>query len=179
VENRNVRNAEVIRFYGKNGASHIIAGYAEKNSQERGINMIELVRQLSLNKKYTLVGFSDIGTPYKIRFVFGGHRVRDNTVILLWKCPGRKFMGNLSLYPRRRYILWAGFEEPETSIAPKRQVLDFYAGSTEVDEKFVPFDVRYLRRALVSIKKKPIFSNIEILDSVDAGRPGSKSFSER
>jgi len=116
--------------------------------------MKEVLNKLEEGKQYTIALINDFGFPSGFNFTFCGGEVKPyaqykESLILWFKKPRQRNKRGLRFLPCKSFVIWEGFEKPDTEMF-KENTGDCLKAS------YFGFDRQYLIDAINSVEKKPI-----------------------
>lgn len=117
---------------------------------------------LKRGKPYTIVVFKRNGYPTALKIQFNKLVDISDTIIMLRYHPYNRVCvgGSITVTLNTQFIIWEGYLEPMVDIAVATFHKDDGSSGVKMMKKYSPFNGRYMQRALLSIKTKPIIQNV-------------------
>lgn len=114
--------------------------------------MLEQFNKLEKGKRYTLVGMTEFGFPYKVQFTlesveYGTYAQYREAVTLRFKQKNKRKISGTRFYGLKECLVYEGWVEPKT---------DMWANADDlgdgVKRSMASFDTRFMQIAKNSIK---------------------------
>lgn len=132
--------------------------------------MYDNLRKLKVGSKYTIAGFTYMGTPYNAQFILRsirciGFQDGADTYEILYKKVDTKALVCFNLNIRKQFIIWEGLVDPNTNLQVSSHIKDNDSGHVQVLKKWRRDDSRYMHRAKSSVVQIPIVENFQKITS--------------
>lgn len=124
---------------------------------------MEQLKKLEVGQKYTIASYGAFGFAYSIQFELVEVQAKPwaqyrETVVLVFKQKGKRKLRQLRFYDYSRFIVWAGYVEPNVSMWATEGERE---NGVTFKRSFESFSNEYLERALASVKQEPLFTKLD------------------
>lgn len=127
------------------------------------MDTLQVLLELKLREKYTIVHFAKNGYLNRVHFHLRGTCLYKPGIVLLIMKPTNAPVRNIFIDPNSQFIIWQDFLEPDWSMMVSSFIKDTALGAMRYGRSWSRFDLRYIKRAMDSVSVKPIVWNIKEL----------------